>query len=445
MFIQTFKRGHNKKWFRTIVVIVLGYFIVQLALCLLYDASNPQAFLKGDRSENRMVNVRSILQAESWKDFINAILFNGLPGDYLWQAIIFRLFHKAIDARLAVILMQILLCAISIFYVALIADALTKNKRIVIFATLFYSVLPHNLVFPHWLVSEAFFVPFVIIASYYSISYFNSDTRRGSVLLIALLWAVCGLTRPNALLFPLFLFILYQARMPSRCVSHIIFLSLYILLISFWIIPSYCLTGNPNISAGYPKMFNRTLYSKADYLITALPAGAQQREHEWLRKISETEFAPSQLFALYFRHPDRAALTTVIESAKMLLKLDETNFLAYFSGWKAEREWGKQLLTDFPSLIKREPLAASIVTLGAFVWIVPLILSFFGCIRCLQAKNFVAQLLLVHAIYFLASALLGVDYAQGRHRYPVDFVIVIFAMSEVFHRISRKKFGTGQG
>jgi hypothetical protein len=138
---------------RSVLIVVLLYFAFQMTLCLTYDRGNPDAFLRGDRSMYRIGQVHNVLTARSTSEMLGRVIRSGLPGDYLWHAVVFYLVQDLPAPRLWVITIQILLATMSVFLVGHLAISLGLPSHASFLASALYATTPHCLVFPHMLLS----------------------------------------------------------------------------------------------------------------------------------------------------------------------------------------------------------------------------------------------------------------------------------------------------
>jgi hypothetical protein len=158
---------------RRAYVIALACFACHVALLVTFDAGNPDAFLRGDRSPKRWLQVERILAVQSSDQFAAELFAFGLPGEYLWHALSIKvgsLFGIGVPFA---ILVQLVLATASILLVSSMTVMLTNIPRAGILAGLAYALLPHTFAFPHLLVSEAFFVPLSVFSMVATISYFQ--------------------------------------------------------------------------------------------------------------------------------------------------------------------------------------------------------------------------------------------------------------------------------
>lgn len=400
------------------------YFVAHVVLLIAFDAQHPEAFLRGDRSLTRIAQIERVLAADDFLSGLSKIYSYGLPGDYLWQAAFYRVGQMFGSPVLCVIAAQILLASLSLLAVAAVTSRLSGSEQAATIACIMYACLPHMIAYPHMLVSEAMFVPLCIFATASTVSYLADGTRR-DVVLAAAMWALAALTRPTALLLPAIVAVYGFVTVPRAWRTHVFFVLISLVLLSSWFVPSYLVRGEWNISNGDPSMLGRTLHNKADYLVTVLPGEDRVQEAHWLESKKPEEFRLVDLASLYSRHGGKALELTAIESAKMMLKFDETKVLNYLGVWEAETEWGKHLVQDPMGTIGRNKIISLVVGVGALVWILVLVLA----VRGMAARNLdrrVFFFLVCYTVFSLAATLV-VDYSQGRHRFPVDFAIVAFA------------------
>jgi hypothetical protein len=278
------------------------------------------------------------------------------------------------------------------------------------------------------LVSEAVFVPLCVFGVFFTLRAFHRGTRADG-LASGLLWAAAGLTRPTALLIPLFIVVVWVWR--HRALLPIALLcSGYLLIVGIWVVGSTFFFGRPVFSNGDPEMFQRNLLGKVDYVLAALPAGEREGERVWRSDLDSTRGSMGAILGLYCRHPMTTAKVLGIELAKMLAKFNETKILNYLGLWEAQNNWGAVAQEDPGSVLAQKPWVLAVIAMGTTTWVLVLALAVRGVRYIGSFRDPAIILLAVYTLYSLASAL-SVDFTQGRHRYPVDFVICILAATTV--------------
>ncbi|TMG78637.1 MAG: hypothetical protein E6H77_05990 [Betaproteobacteria bacterium] len=151
---------------RLVVVPALGGAAWRLALPLgalhaamfVYDLAHPGRFVNADRAGERIQVVAGFGEAMQSGDPLAYLTSHGIVGDWLPQALLY-----AAGGQYFVIAAQVLLALASVLWVHEIGLRLGLRENAAQGAALLYALLPHTLVFPHQLASEAISVPLVIL------------------------------------------------------------------------------------------------------------------------------------------------------------------------------------------------------------------------------------------------------------------------------------------
>jgi hypothetical protein len=421
---------------RSVWIVAAVYLSVQLLLLFAYDAHHPAAFLSGDRSDTRMLQIEAMLRAEFPSEFTQGLLTSGLPGDYLWQMTVFKAAEFLSQPRLGVVMVQILLQTLSIIVTGLLGVHLQLPRSAITLGAVLYASFPHSIAFPHMLISEAFFAPFVLFATYFTVRYAQVPRVSRFGLMGGATWTLAALSRPEGLLAPFVaaLVLLAGRRVPFPRAA--LFLAAYLIPLAAWVVPSLALTGNPNLSNRRPDQFNRLMHSKAEYLVLLLPPEEAAMERARLDSASPERFRPSELLAVYARHPWKAAQANGLEAATLLLKFGETKLLNYFGIWDTDGSWRADLYALSPlEFARKHATLLPIVVGGAMVWFVILLAFGYGVVGLW--KNPDGRLVLFLVLYALCAALVT-DTTQARMRYCVDYAFALFGAAGFIRWRSRK-------
>jgi hypothetical protein len=401
------------------------FFAAHLTLCLLFDRTHPGALLMGDRSDLRLYRVQALFTSDSVSQFIDRVLSAGLPGDYLWHAALYSVCRVLPAPHVWMVMGQVTCWAVSILMLALLCLRLGLGHRVITLAVSLYALLPHSIAFPHMLLSENFFVPFVMAATYFSVCWLQEADRTKFMFLSAAMWAMSALTRPEALLAPVVVaaFLLLARRI--RIGRVVRFLGMYAGILALWVIPSLLISGSANLSNQSPDQFHKLLQRKGTFLILTLASDAQAQEKKWIDAVPPEEYSLRDLMGLYSRHPGHAMIVNAYEEAKLLFRFDETKILTYLGIWFADADWQRELagkpLSTF--LAERWPIVL-VVAGGSSLWFVLLIFAGYGIGRSWRRPEYLLIILL--AIYALCSVLMT-DNTQTRLRACVNYAFILFA------------------
>jgi hypothetical protein len=406
-------------------LVVAVYLVVHILLICFFDWSNPDAFLRGDRSQTRLIQIERVLAGADLSKKSEAVLSYGVPGDYLWQgALLWLGGWLGEKAYILVILFQVLLSAWSIYCVAQIAIFLGVGSRASFVGSIIYACLPNSTAFPHMLVSEAVFVPMCIAAAFSSLKALSGRGHR-SGMIAGFLWGVAALTRPTALPIPLVVAVIVWWR--HRQISH--FLSVILpafVVVGLWLTATMVQVGRPTLSNGDPAMYGRNLLGKIDFVLISLPPNDREAEGDWRAGLDSASVSTMSVLALYARHPYTSAKVLGIECAKMMLKSNETKVLNYLGLWEAPNNWGMMAQIEPSSMLNQPAWVLICMAVGTLLWSGVLLLAMVGLRGWPSLKDPATILLLSYAVITLMAAL-AVDFTQGRHRFPADFVFCILA------------------
>lgn len=167
---------------------------------LLYDLSEPGAFLRGDRSGDRLETITSFLAAAPNSSF-DFVIHGGVPGDYILHAALYQL-----GGPYLIILAQVLLQFVTVVATYLIAWRLTKSTAVTLAACLVLMVMPGTLMNPHLLTTETWFTAFLSLGTF---AFCLAIDHRGPNISASILlggfaaFALASFMRPQGLLMPL--------------------------------------------------------------------------------------------------------------------------------------------------------------------------------------------------------------------------------------------------
>ena len=418
-----------RRMHRSVGFILAGYLLLHVGLLFAFDATHPDAFLRGDSSIGRMMAVRAVLASPTPLQLWNVVQRHGLVGQYMWHALAFWASAALPQPQLMVVMLQILLNALSMLFLARTVHSVTGDPRLVTGTLLFYAVLPHSFAFPHLLVSEAIFVPLALFSLYHLVRFVRGGCSWWSAGASAFFLALATLTRPYVLVFPLCALPLLMAWRPRAWRRYLLLCLGTLLPVTIWVSVSLRAIGHANLASGSPTTFNEMLHSKAGMIIATLPPGERARMTRWLASRDSSRFSPTDMAGLYARYPGHTLLNLALETAKITLKLDETKVLNYLGIWESEEGWDKRLpVLGLSYFWRTQKLVVSLVVVGAFLWAAVMACAAYGIRVLLRRRDIAVALALVYLIVVLGVPPL-VDHGQGRFRYPGDGLICMFAVA----------------
>ena len=370
------------------------------AAMLAYDLQHPGRFLNADRAEERIAAVQGFGQALRSGDPAAYLAGHGIVGDWLPQALVY-----AAGGQYLVISLQVLLALASVLWVREIALRVGLDERRAGAAALLYALLPHTLVLPHQLASEALFAPLVVLAIRLG--------QRGALAL-----GLATLIRPQTLLWP-FIHAPRNWRFAAVALAPLLGWMMFILLA----------TGELSMGrSGHDLGHN--LHDRMQRMAATLPADE--------RPAPGSTASPGEYFAFVARHPLLAAKHSGRDLAALAFKSGiervTLDYLELFpesraalqassGGWRAAVEQ-QGFAAALGALVRAQPglVLSSAVSALAFTAFMALALHGALALR----RNREALLLALFVLYVFATAQ-AVDAAQSRHRAPAEFALCVLA------------------
>ena len=385
-----------------------------------YDLRHPDRFLNADRADARLDVIERF--GGVWRDGgdVGAFLTgHGIVGDWLPHALLYLA-----GGQYLVIAVQVLLALFSLLWVRDIGLRLGMEPRRAHAAAVLYGLLPHTLVFPHQLSTEALFVPLVIFAFRYS-----SGWALGLSMLV----------RPIVALWPL----VHAVLAPAPLRARLAYLAAALVPLLAWMTFVFTQTGDFSMGkSGHDLGTN--LYNRAHRMAAPLPAG----EKPPLRGPGERRMTLGEYLGFVSQHPGIAAAHSARDIATVTGKSGiERLVLDYLDRFPESREslqdysggWRARLEKEGPVAAVRELLRSNpgptLVSLaGAALFAVLLAFAAIGAWRWLRDKHPSSEvgrnrlLLILFVLYIVATAQ-SVDAAQSRHRAPAEFVLCLLALA----------------
>lgn len=409
-------------------VLLLGFAALHVAM-IAYDLGHPERFLNADRAVSRLQVIERF--SEAWHagaDLRPFLAGGGIVGDWLPQAIL----HLA-GGPLAVIVAQVLLALAAIFWVREIALRLALPEAAARAAAVLYGLLPHTLVLPHQLSSEALFVPLVVLS--FALVLRGASPSRQAAAGLAMGMAV--LVRPITLAWPaIHALCAWRARPAAR----LAYLLAGLAPLALWVLFVHSQTGE--VSMGPSKHdLAWNLHQRVQRMAPQLPP-AERFADAGRERLSLGEYARFVL-----SHPGPAAAHAARDMMALGLKSGIERVVVDYldlypgsrglqdpsSGWRKRLEqhgvarglW--QIAQEYPGLF-----TASFG--GAALFIAFMALALVGALRFLRTGR---VMLVIFVLYVFATATV-VDAAQSRHRAPAEFALCILAVTGFWALRTRK-------
>jgi len=412
---------------RRYAVPLLVAFAALHAAMFAYDRLHPDRFLNADRAQERIGAVRGFAQA--WHDggMVPYLASHGIPGDWLPQALAYMAGGPSL-----VIAMQIVLVLLSILAVQRLGYAVGLGSRAAAAGAALYGLLPHTLVFPHQLASEAIFDPLVILSFAAALG-----ARSGLAL------GAATLVRPITIPWP----ILHAGVMPAPRRAKIAYLACALAPLLLWM--SFILAATGELSMGRSSHdLGHNLYGRMQRISDSLP----EAERAPRRPPGHTTAGVGEYLAFVAHHPAASArhslrdlVTLTAKSGIERLTLD---YLDLFpdarnaiqdsdAGWRVQLEKhgikaaALQLYSEQPGLVIVSAVAAvlflvfmGLALAGAWAWL----RGPHGARTRDDPGRALRLLMMVFVAYIFLTAQV-VDAAQSRHRAPAEFALCVLAVA----------------
>jgi hypothetical protein len=385
------------------------------AAMLAYDVGHPDRFLNADRASSRMQVIEGF--AETWRtggDLSAYIAGHGIVGDWLPHALLFLAGGAAL-----VILVQVLLALASVAWVREIGVRTGLDERHAGLAALVYGLLPHTLVFPHQLSTEALFVPLVVLS--FVLVLRAAHPAAGAAI------GVATLVRPITLLWPVL-----QAACARRAprTGRLLYLAAALAPLLGWMTFVSIETGV--FSMGPSKHdLGHNLYMRVQRMAPALP------EAERFGDRADPRLGVGEYAGFVAAHPGLAAAHSARDLMAMSVKSGvERIVLDYLDFYPDERRglqdpnagWRKNAEKGGPvaalrAIAGEHPFLFIVSAAGALLFAGLMVLAALGALAHARAGSF---MLAGYVLYVIVTAQ-AVDAAQSRHRAPAEFALCVLA------------------
>lgn len=386
---------------------LLAPFVLLHAAMVAYDLQNPARFFNADRADERLVSLERL--ADTWQrgGGLTALLAGqGVAGDWLPQALL----YLAGGAPL-VVLAQVLLALLAIACVRSVGVRLGLGEAQASSAAALYGLLPHSLVYPHQLASEALFVPLVVLS-------FAAATTAGR----GLAMGAAILVRPVAALWP---FVLKGLRLAGWR-----YFGLALVPLLLWVGFVKVETGELTFGRSHADL-GSNLYRRAVRMSGAEAGAGRMTPVEYLQFVAEH---PRQAAA----HHGRDVAMLFFKSGIERVTVDYLELFPSQAGRRRQLEHHGAAAT-LRALAAEAPLFLLLSLLGAAAFGALTVLALRGAFApAADAKLRLALAALVVYVFVTAQA---ADAATSRHRAPAEFALCLLAALAI---ASRKKAPHGR-
>jgi hypothetical protein len=423
-----------------LIAIVLAFVAVHVLMAVL-DSYRPEVFLRADRAALRMKEIHALLGADSWADASDYLGTHGVLGDYAAHAILY-----AIGGRPAVIVSQVILLFASGLGVVRLAGLLGMPPKSQAISLALYLALPHSLVFPHQLSTEALHIPLLVTSTWLICESIRND-NIWLVLSSALLLALATLIRPITLLWPATIFVI--AMLLGRVRIGAIFFAVAYAPVVLWMAFVWQHTGTFGLGESNHSL-GRNLYLRVTAIAATMPkAEASEVTRRYLNQGSEGRMGAIEYFEVGLHYPmpfigagARDAAVFFGKSGVERLTVDYFGSDAQFNSLTSiDNGWHKRLDTASPIMTLRYLWhvmgATLLISLAASALLVAMIaLAICGAVALVsevsdaeraKSARFATIVLIVLPLYMFVFSLVVIA-VQSRQRAPAEFAIVLLAV-----------------
>ena len=442
--IDFFRQGYDLPF------LILYAFLLHLVL-FLYSNSYP-VFLDADRADDRLYKIENFNSLPGIAEKIEYLSAHGIIGDYYFQALVYELFNEN-----GLVLFQIFLALFSYYALYKMAFLIFKRRIYSFFVVFLYMHFAHSLVFPHQLITEAFFNPLIIISFYYLFRLLFEKNKIYYGVLASGLIGLANLIRPVTVLFPLVVLAIvfvYKPKFQTKPLFAYTILNFIPLFL--WMSFIFFQTGEFGMGrSGHDLGSN--LYKR----VAAISRVSDEMQQEKIKAIYLADAEEGRLKVLeYFdfaiHHPLAFIKHYVRDTFTFFFKTGINRLLVDFlkitpqstenptKSWRKvfDKEGAWYTLTFFA---KEYPILIAFNIVSSLLFLPLILLSVGGSIKILLDKGVspiiklsISLLLLLLAYLFLISQV--VEAIQSRHRSPAEFAIVfLFVLSLWYIRGSINK------
>ncbi len=417
---------------------------------LLYDLAHPEAFVHVDHGERRLRFIQGLMASTGSSEELTDFATNHwIIGDYGLQAILYGLV-----GHYGLIVFQVFLTLLSIACLFKLALLLTGSQGTALLAASVFAFLPHTLVHPHLLASEAFFVPLVVFSFYFMGRCLVERPGLYYLLLSGLMIGLATLVRPVTVIWPavacVVAVITFRSRLQIR--NWLGYLSVAYLPLLLWMLLMLSATGEFSMGKGSASL-GSNLYTTVEFVSETLPPADRARIQEIYLTYGPRDGGEKMGVSQYLRfvteyplgyaeHQGRAAMMFFAKSGinkitksylqlfpEALIEIDDNETR---QSWR-ERLEREGTLDTFAYYYQRYNVLVLLAAIGGALFAVVMVLAIYGSVllgigysrhegtlgeRCLQAQ------VLLFPWYVLAASMTS-QRLQSRHRAPAEFAICL--------------------
>ena len=420
----------------------IGWLLLSVAamhgLMLVYDYLHPSVFFNADRALARWETIQGLYKAWDVGQFASYLGGHGIPGDYLFQGVLL-----ALVGIYGLILAQVSLALFAGYCVYRMGRLLGMASGWATLASGVYLLLPHTLIFPHQLASEALYSPLLTISLWLTLASTAGKDPR-ALWLGAGLAGIATLIRPVTLLWPLLPIVVLLSLKRYRSAGGYA-VAAYVLIV-LWMAFMAGQTGSFGLGESDHDMAHN-LYQRTARVVETLPPAEQaDAKTQYLTSGAQGTLAVGEFLHFGLRYPVpfllHSARDSVIFFVKSGFERIPIDYLLFNEEARASLQdsdsgWRKRLEKEgigaaLGYLWHTQGMVLVVSLVGSVFMLVLMALAIIGgwdLLRAREAKTrrLTAVLLVALPVYiFLFSQL--VDAMQSRHRAPAEAGIVLLAV-----------------
>lgn len=431
------------------VTRLLHLYILLHVLMIVWEFFHRDIWITADRANERIIQLIEFSRLGVGSAMLDYIGRHNVPGDYLFQAILFD-----IGGRWLLVTVQVALSILSVICVYRIASRTLASSKLAVTAATLYALLPQTLIFPHQLSAEAWFVPFTLFGFYYMTEWMIGRNQAASWK-SGFSWALATLSRPTTLPFAV-LPPLAAARSSSRREVCSYFLALLI-PVGAWLLMVHAYTGQWSFGVHTSATLGGNLRQRAEYIIDTFGPDARdaalERYIEPIR-LRNAKMTIAEYWGFCSAYPGPCAVHTAQDMFNYFLKSGVERITVDYLGLipQAERRevqaarpgselgWAQVLrnrgtLFALNLYIGKYPLVMGISVVAALAFGILTLLFLVGSaqallsLKLLAADNRRLMLALLAAFPFCLFVTSSVVASmQSRHRAAAEFAFCILAV-----------------
>jgi hypothetical protein len=457
--------------FRTVIVIAL---LVHIALGWLVMAT-PEIFLHADRASTRWRAIQNVVSVTSFDELKASLAAQGNVGDYGFPALVY-----AAVGQMGLVVVQVLLSLASGFGVYRLGRLLRLPQSASSIAALVYLLLPHTLVLPHQLSTEAWSVPTFVLGLWLLAEGLAAPRNQGLLFaLSALLAGVSALVRPVAMLWGLTVALVFLAR---RCPGNALqYLCVSMFPLLAWMMVNWQLTGESGLGESGHSL-SRNLYLRVEWMADSMRAPLREEiRRKYLRYdeantgvgSSASVFAdptaenPRRLqpldyarFALAYPGPflrqsfkdisvfvGKSGIERLTIDVLEPERINRAQLQTPDEGWRRRLEKGGAWATVKYLWATVGPVVLLTSVVGSGLMVALTALAIFGAVQLLRSMNkrsgdgaaaILPLLVVLVPVYFVLFSQVTPG-VQSRHRAPAEFALVLLAGYAIQWLLDRRK------